>query len=319
MLLKSLDHIFWLGRYLERLDDTARLINATSHLLIDSHKDSQFSWPLLLDVLGQNGAELLSGLPASDLTVEQQVMGFLITDVDSEVSIRAACTALKQNARTVRQLIPRDMWEELNSLDLFLQEHCQQLQGRQHRYRLMNEVSRRCQMVVGVLDGTMLRSDAFDLFNIGRHLERADMTTRIMDVMVLQQLQPTDIKRPRFRWTSILNALGGVESYHYYLAHQNTEVDAVDYLLTYADFPRSIAYCLHRIVASAKGLPHGAAILQRIWQLQDLLKTQSLSELTTGQLHQLIDEIQTGIIELHQVICTPKLEFSTDLSQQMSA
>ncbi|WP_233081066.1 alpha-E domain-containing protein [Rheinheimera soli] len=319
MLLKSLDHIFWLGRYLERLDDTARLINATSHLLIDSHKDSQFSWPLLLDVLGQNGAELLSQLPASDLTVEQQVMGYLITDVDCQVSIRAACTALKQNARTVRQLIPRDMWEELNSLDLFLQEHCQQLQGRQHRYRLMTEVSRRCQMVVGVLDGTMLRSDAFDLFNIGRHVERADMTTRIMDVMVLQQLQPTDIKRPRFRWTSILNALGGVESYHYYLAHQNTEVDAVDYLLTYADFPRSIAYCLHRVAASAKGLPHSAAILQRVWQLQDLLKTQNLSELTTGQLHQLIDQFQTGIIELHQVISTPNLELSKDLSQQMSA
>ena len=319
MLLKSLDHIFWLGRYLERLDDTARLINATSHLLIDSHKDSQFSWPLLLDVLGQNGAELLSQLPPSDLTVEQQVMGFLITDADSEVSIRSACSALKQNARTVRQLIPRDMWEELNSLDLFLQEHCQQLQGRQHRYRLMTEVSRRCQMVVGVLDGTMLRSDAFDLFNIGRHVERADMTTRIMDVMVLQQLQPTDIKRPRFRWTSILNALGGVESYHYYLAHQNTEVDAVDYLLTYADFPRSIAYCLHRVAASAKALPHSAAILQRVWQLQDLLKTQNLSELTTAQLHQLIDQFQTGIIELHQVISTPTLELSPDLSQQMSA
>lgn len=319
MLLKSLDHIFWLGRYLERLDDTARLINATSHLLIDSHKDSQFSWSLLLDVLGQNSVELLSQLPASDLTLEQQVMGFLITDASSQVSIRAACSALKQNARTVRQLIPRDMWEELNSLDLFLQEHCQQLQGRQHRFKLMTEVSRRCQMVVGVLDGTMLRSDAFDLFNIGRHLERADMTTRIMDVMVLQQLQPTDIKRPRFRWTSILNALGGVESYHYYLAHQNTEVDAVDYLLTYADFPRSIAYCLHRVAASAKALPHGAAILQRVWQLQDLLKTQNLAELTTGQLHQLIDQLQTGIIELHQVISTPSIEFSSELSQQMSA
>jgi uncharacterized alpha-E superfamily protein len=319
MLLKSLDHIFWLGRYLERLDDTARLINATSHLLIDSHKDSQFSWPLLLDVLGQDGAQLLSELQPSELTVEQQVMGFLITDVNSQVSIRTACTAMKQNARTVRQLIPRDMWEELNSLDLFLQEHCEQLPGRQHRYRLMTEVSRRCQMVVGVLDGTMLRSDAFDLFNIGRHLERADMTTRIMDVMVLQQLQPNDLKRPKFRWTSILNALGGVESYHYYLAHQQGEVDAVDYLLTYADFPRSIAYCLNRVAASAKGLPHSAAILQQVWQLQALLKTESLTELSTSQLHQLIDQIQSGLMELHQVIFSPVLHSALDQAEQLSA
>jgi uncharacterized alpha-E superfamily protein len=319
MLLKSLDHMFWLGRYLERLDDTARLINATSHLLIDSHKDSQFSWPLLLDVLGQNSAELIRQSGLSTRQTEQQVMGFLITDASSQVSIRSACSALKQNARAVRQLIPRDMWEELNSLDLFLQQHCQQLQGRQHRYSLMTEVSRRCQMVVGVLDGTMLRSEAFDLFNCGRHVERADMTTRIMDVMVLQQLQPTDIKRPRFRWTSILNALGGVESYHYYLAHQNTEVDAVDYLLSYADFPRSIAYCLNRVAASAKALPHAAAILQQVWLQQDLLKSQNLPELTTGQLHQLIDQIQSGIIELHQVISNPKPEFILDHSQQMSA
>ena len=136
---------------------------------------------------------------------------------------------------------------------------------------------------------------------------------------MLQQLQPTQIKRPKFRWTSILNALGGIESYHYYLAQQSGDVDAIDYLLAFADFPRSIAYCLHRVAASAKALPHGAAILQRVWQLQDLLKTQNLAELTTGQLHQLIDQLQTGIIELHQVISTPSIEFSSELSQQMSA
>ena len=317
MLLKSLDHVFWLGRYLERLDDTARLINATSQLLIDSHKDSQVSWPLLIDVLGEDSQQLLAAAARDEgLTTEQQVMQLLLTRAESPLSLRSVSTALKTNARTIRPLLPRDMWEELNALDLFIQAECASLPSRQQRYRLMSEITRRCQMVVGVLDGTMLRSDAFDAFNLGRHLERADMTTRIMDVMVLQQLQPTDIKRPRFRWLSVLNALGGVESYQYYQAQHGGDADAVDYLLGYADFPRSIRYCLNRVAASAKAMPHSTAILQQVWLLQDLIQTEQLGELSTAQLHQLIDHIQSGLILLHQVILAAgSLEHAHNLDQ----
>ena len=125
------------------------------------------------------------------------------------------------------------------------------------------------------------------------------------------------IKRKKFRWTSILNALGGVESYQYYVAHQAADVDAIDYLLTYADFPRSIAYCLNRVAASARGLPHAGAILQQVKQLQALIEDKALPDLSTEQLHQLIDHIQTGITVLHQVICNPSVQFNTE--QQISA
>jgi len=310
MLARSGENIFWLGRYLERLDDTARLVNATSHLLIDSHKDTEFGWPVLLDVMGLDSSHILKeyGLDPKDASqlahIEQAVMQHLISNVESPISIRTACSQLKFNARTIRQLLPRDMWEELNKLDSFVQQQCQTLHGRQQRYQLMTEISRRCQMVLGSVDSVMLRGDAFDLFTVGRHLERADMVTRIMDVMVLQTLQPSLLKRPRFRWISILNALGGVESYHYYLANNATgaEADAIDYLLSYADFPRSVSYCLNRVAASAKGLPDSAATLQHVQQLQALINQQPLTDLSTAQLHELIDQIQAGIIHLHQVL-----------------
>jgi len=310
MLARSGENIFWLGRYLERLDDTARLVNATSHLLIDSHKDTEFGWPVLLDVMGLESEPILAGYGLNQkdhaqlAQIELAVMSHLISSTDSPVSISTACSQLKYNARTIRQLLPRDMWEELNKLDSFVQQHCLQPGGRQQRYQLMTEISRRCQMVIGTVDSVMLRGDAFDLFTVGRHLERADMVTRIMDVMVLQTLQPTQLKRPRFRWISILNALGGVESYHYYLANNATgaDADAIDYLLGYADFPRSVSYCLNRVAASAKGLPDSPAILQHVHQLQHLLNKQALTDLSTAQLHELIDQIQAGIINLHQVL-----------------
>jgi len=323
MLARSVEHIFWLGRYLERLDDTARLVNATSHLLIDSHKDTEFGWPVLLDVMGLDSAEVLGsyGLtaqnPAQLAQIEQAVMHYLISNNDSPISIRTACSQLKYNARTIRQLLPRDMWEELNKLESFVQQHCLTPASRQQRYQLMTEISRRCQMVIGTVDSVMLRGDAFDLFTVGRHLERADMVTRIMDVMVLQTLQPTQLKRPRFRWISILNALGGVESYHYYLANNasGANADAIDYLLSYADFPRSVSYCFNRVAASAKGLPDSPAILQHVHQLQHLLNRQPLTDLSTLQLHELIDQIQAGIIHLHQVL----LGISLIEQQQLTA
>lgn len=323
MLARSVDNIFWLGRYLERLDDTARLVNATSHLLIDSHKDTEFGWPVLLEVMGLNSKQVLTdyGLDAKNrgqlAQVEQAVMTHLISNAQSPISLRNACSQLKYNARTIRQLLPRDMWEEINKLDSFVQEQCIQPGGRQQRYQLMTEISRRCQMVIGTVDSVMLRGDAFDLFTVGRHLERADMVTRIMDVMVVQTLQPTQLKRPRFRWISILNALGGVESYHYYLANNaaGANADAIDYLLGYADFPRSVSYCLNRVAAAAKALPQNPAMLQHIHQLQHLLIQQPLTDLSTVQLHELIDQIQAGIIKLHQVL----FNMTTMDQQQLTA
>ncbi len=323
MLARSVDNIFWLGRYLERLDDTARLVNATSHLLIDSHKDTEFGWPVLLQVMGLDSSEVLAsyGLNPENrqqlAQIEQAVMQHLISNIDSPISIRNACSQLRFNARTIRQLLPRDMWEELNKLDSFVQQQCLQMVSRQQRYQLMTEISRRCQMVIGTLDSVMLRGDAFDLFTSGRHLERADMVTRIMDVMVLQTLQPTQLKRPRFRWISILNALGGVESYQHYIANNvaGAAADAIDYLLCYADFPRSVSYCLHRVAASAKSLPNSAAILDQVHQLQHLISAQEVTELSTAQLHQLIDQIQTGIINLHQVL----VSIATAEQQQLTA
>ena len=98
MLLKSVNHVFWLGRYLERLDDTARLINATSHVLIDSHQDTQFGWPILLEVLGQDSVELLQKFQQGETALslaetERAVMACLINASDSPVSIRATSTA----------------------------------------------------------------------------------------------------------------------------------------------------------------------------------------------------------------------------------
>ncbi|MFP8967999.1 alpha-E domain-containing protein [Pokkaliibacter sp. CJK22405] len=306
MLARVAENVYWMGRYLERIDDTARLINATTNMLIDTHKESLFSWPVLINVLGEDNRRFISESGSS----ERAVMNYLIAASDSPASIRYSCTQVRHNARCVREVIPRDIWEEVNSLNQFMQAECVQASSRRTRYNLMVEVIRRCQMVIGVMDGTMLRDDTYRLFNIGRYLERADMTTRIMDVLILQQLTPAAGLKGRrtFKWKSVLNALGGIESYQRYFAQEDgDEADVVSFLLSYQAFPRSIVYCLDKMQNEAKLLPRADSVLKTIAKLREELESQPMSQLSTHDLHRLIDDLQAGLIDIHTALISDSL------------
>ena len=300
MLARTAENMYWMGRYLERMEGTARLINATTHMLIDSHQDARISWPVLIDVLGEDPQGFIQEGSSSELGV----MHYLIEAEDSPASIRNSCNQLRTNARCVREVIPRDFWEEINSLNLFMQTECTLASSRVRRYSLMVEVVRRCQMVVGVMDGTMLRDDAFCVFNIGRHLERADMTTRIMDTLILQQLTPTEghSSRRQFQWTSLLNALGGTEPYRRYFAQEEGETDVIDFLMSYPEFPRSICFCLQKIESAVKRLPRSDGVLAAIARLRGGVDSEPLVSLSTERLHLLIDQIQARFIDLHSAL-----------------
>lgn len=305
MLARVAQNVYWMGRYLERIDGMARLINATTHMLIDSHQDTRFSWPVLIDVLGEDPGGFIQEGSSS----EMGVMHYLIVADDSPVSLRHSCSQVRTNARCVREVIPRDFWEEINSLHLFVQSECTLASTRGARYSLMVEVVRRCQMVMGVMDATMLRDDTYGLLNIGLYLERADMTTRIMDVLILQQLTPASGRHTRrhFQWSSLLSALGGTESYQRYFAQEEGETDVIDFLLNYAAFPRSVGYCLNKIEQSVRHLPNPETTLATVAKLRKAVDSDSLHGLTTRQLHALIDTVQAGLIELHNVLINDSL------------
>ncbi|BES72153.1 alpha-E domain-containing protein [Marinobacter nanhaiticus D15-8W] len=297
MLARVAENVYWMGRYLERMDDTARLINATTHMLIDSHEDTRMSWPVLIDVLGEEAGGFVQEGSSSELGV----MHYLIVAEDSNASIRHSCAQVRTNARCVREVIPRDFWEEINSLNLFVQSECKLASSRAKRYNLMAQVIRRCQAVVGVMDGTMLRDETYQLFNIGRHLERADMTTRIMDVLILQQLAPTSSPQSRrhFQWSSLLSALGATESYRRYFAQEEGETDVIDFLLTYGPFPRSVIYCMEKIEWEVRDLPNKKDVLKTTAKIRKALDSDPLNTLSTLELHGLIDTVQAGLIDLH--------------------
>ncbi|TBW59585.1 alpha-E domain-containing protein [Marinobacter halodurans] len=306
MLARVAENVYWMGRYLERMDDTARLINATTHMLIDSHEGTRFSWPVLIDVLGED----TEGFVQEGSSSELGVMHYLIVAEDSAASIRHACTQVRNNARCVREVIPREFWEGINSLHLFVQSECKLASSRAKRYNLMAEVIRRCQAVIGVMDGTMLRDDTYGLFNIGRHLERADMTTRIMDVLILQQLAPAAGRQTRrqFEWSSLLNAMGAVESYRRYFTEEPGETDVTDFLLTYGPFPRSVASCLEKIERSARWLPRSEGVLKTIGNIRNALDSEPLHSLNTLGMHKLIDDVQAGLIDLHGALISESLQ-----------
>ncbi|HWS03586.1 MAG TPA: alpha-E domain-containing protein, partial [Gammaproteobacteria bacterium] len=178
MLARVAENLYWMARYLERAEDTARLINATTMMLIDMPRGASFGWEALLTVAGLD--ELFK--KHYEEATETAVMNFLIQDEHNPSSIFACIHLARENTRSFREVLPRESWEWVNELYLYAKAHMNQALDRRKRLEVLTEIIRRRQAVVGLLSGTMSRDEAFQFLRLGRNVERADMTSRVLDV-----------------------------------------------------------------------------------------------------------------------------------------
>ena len=198
-----------MARYLERAEDTARLINATTMMLIDMPRGASFGWEALLTVAGLD--ELFN--THYEEATETAVMSFLIQDECNPSSIFACISMARENTRSFREVLPRESWEWVNELYLYARTHLTKALDRRKRFEVLTEIIRRRQAVVGLLSGTMSRDEAFQFLRIGRNIERADMTTRTLDVSYALNLPREDSQYYDLIWMSTLNALSAYQMY----------------------------------------------------------------------------------------------------------
>jgi uncharacterized alpha-E superfamily protein len=203
------ENVYWLARYLERAENSARLINVNSNLLLDLPPEYRPGWLALIDITGSR--ELFD--KREKRIEERDIVHFLIADLDNPGSILASIRAARENARTLRDVLPNEVWEHLNELFMEIKEELPAALGRRTRFPFLKRIIRAMQTLTGELEGTMSRNDAFTIMLLGRNLERADMTSRIIDVRS-GQLLPADA--PGFRpfdtiqWLNLLPRSAGV-------------------------------------------------------------------------------------------------------------
>ena len=303
MLARVAENLYWMARYLERAEDTARLINATTMLLMDMPRGASFGWEDLLKVVGLDKAfhQLY------DEASETAVMSFLIQDERNPSSIFACVRLARENTRTFREVLPRESWEWVNELYLYTSTHLGHALDRRKRFEVLTEIIRRRQAVVGLLSGTMSRDEGFQFMRLGRNVERADMTSRVLDVSYAINLPYQDsqvalkLNLPDLIWMSVLQALSAHQMYRRHVGVHARGHQVLAFLLNDIQFPRSVRHCLHEIQFALDELP-GAEPMRRLQGMLNLVDRADYHTLATSGLHEFCDDIQARLADLNTVI-----------------
>ena len=177
MLSRVAERVYWIARYIERAENSARLVNAYSNQMLDLPKKFAPGWRQLVEIIG--GGSGFEAHYQSDN--EHNTVSFLVADAFSPSSILTSVSSARENMRTTRELLPTEAWLHCNELYLYVKTHSAEGVPRRGRHAFLKEVIFRCQQLTGLLAGSMSHDVAYDLVCLGRNLERADLTSRIDD------------------------------------------------------------------------------------------------------------------------------------------
>jgi uncharacterized alpha-E superfamily protein len=300
MLSRVAERVYWSARYLERAEDTARLILVRHHSILDLPRSIQPGWELLLDVLGAK--ESFATLPGA--ATEKNIINYVYSERENPTSILSTLTSARENMRTTREVLPSESWERVNSLYLSVARRASKGLPRASRHSALNSVIQSCQQVTGMLAGTMNHDAAYQFVRLGRYLERADMSTRIIDVASAGLAAAGEDALPyqNMLWISVLESLSAYQMYRLSVQANVKPEDVVEFLLRNKNFPRAAAHCLQQIESSMRSLPRHEHAIKVVRSVQRKLKRTNCRELHGQALHDFIDDFQLRLHTLHQAV-----------------
>ena len=301
MLSRVANHIYWMERYLERAENTARLIQVNTHLLLDLPRNVTLGWEPIIDMLSFRDV-FYDLYKEAD---EKSVIKFMVTDTANPGSIINCLAAVRENARIIREIIPSEAWEQINNLYIAAKADGQSVLTRRHRFNCLHRIIVANQTITGLLGGTMLRGEGYAFLRLGRHLERTDMTSRIIDVRsasLLPDLSPEQSAFENIQWMGVLKSLTAYQMYRQEMRIRINRADVLEFLINNRQVPRSLQHGLMQIGKCLLELPNSDSISQQVEALSEELQKLDTHELTQDRLHEVIDDIQLGVVKLHQAI-----------------
>ncbi|RKH93382.1 alpha-E domain-containing protein [Corallococcus sp. AB038B] len=301
MIARIAEHCFWLGRYLERLESVARVLQMTDQLALDADLPADQSWMPALAIFGEREAFAKKHGAKAEADGEK-VQDFLTWEDDNFSSLVATVVMARDNARTIREVVSRECWEVTNELYHFLTGEAGRAEYAASRFGFYQHIRRMVQLCLGFLDSTMLHDTPQEFIWLGVMLERTGQTSRLLDVHhhIFSEMKHTHRVVETALWLSLLRACSGFEPFM--KSHQGRVTgDAVAaFLLFEPRFPRSVRHCLesawrylgHLCPVVGRGQP-GEECLNRLVPLVEQLKPQTL-EAEDASVHALLTRMVEG-------------------------
>ena len=297
MLSRVADSIYWMSRYVERAENVARFVDVTLNLMLDMPDGSQHQWQPLIDTTGDTA----DYAKRYGLATQANVFHFLTFDTENPNSIVSCLRTARENARSIREIISSEMWEQINQFYLTVNSATAAQDAFQNATEFFDKVKLTSHLFAGVTDATMTHGEAWHFCQLGRLLERADKTSRILDVKYYLLLPAaSDIGTPYddIQWAAVLRSASAFEMYRKKHGHI-TPTGVVDFLLLDSEFPRAIQKCLnnargalHAISGTPAGMFRNQAE-QLLSQLCSELAFANVDDIIAAGLHEYLDALQT--------------------------
>jgi len=298
LLSRVADSIYWMSRYIERAENVARFVEVNQNLMLDFPVESiGHQWrPLVATTGDQVQFAARYGEPS-----RENVLEFLTFDRRSANSIISCLSAARENARVTREIITSTMWEQLNTFYLLV--HAAAADHRVLPDDFFARVRAASHLFTGITDATMSHGEAWHFCRLGRQLERADKTTRILDLkyyFLLPALDEVGTPVDDLVWTAVLRSASALEMYR--KRHGRIAPDGVvDFLVLDREFPRAVHHCLiaaedsvHAIAGTPSGTFRNLAE-QRLGQVRSELAYAAVEDIIAGGLHQFLDGLQAKL------------------------
>lgn len=297
MLSRVANSIYWMARHIQRAENIARFIEVTQNLILDQPDSTVDQWEPLVRATGDEEyfAEHYGDFTASN------VCQFLTFDSDYHSSVLTSITNARENARSVREAISSEAWEAINSLYHFVRkaegEKIDQLD-----VSFYMEIVQNSYLLNGILDGTMIRGTGWRFAHVGRMIEQADKTSRILDVKYFTLLRNvTDVNTTidDLLWSAVLRSVSAFEMFRKQY-HALTVERVVEFLVLNNDFPRAIGYCVLRLKSSLLKIegpmdPGANPVIAEVDALIDRIAANDAESIINSGLHEFIDFVQGSL------------------------
>jgi uncharacterized alpha-E superfamily protein len=307
MLSRVADSLYWMSRYIERAENNARIADVNLQMLLDltnpKESDSQQQWDPIISSLEEN--ELFASL--YEKPDGKAVIDFVSLQKKNRNSIHSCLTLARENARTTSEQVSSEMWEQINRLYLFVKSDAAKKLVRNSPYEFFKRIILGSHLFQGITDATMTHGEGWDFIRIGRLLERADCTSRILDVkyhILLPSGERVGGNVDTIQWMSVLKSCSALEAYRKIYVGQVAPWRVAEFLITHSAFPRSIRFsvdcfdaALHHISGSNETKYANEA--ERLsGRLRSDLDYITIGDIFKFGLHEYLESIQKRLVEI---------------------
>lgn len=299
LLARYAECLFWLARYVERVENLARILDVNETFSRDSRGDQ--NWRSVVQLFADQ--ERFSR--RYDTIDADTVLDFYVRDVTNHTSIVSAMRAARENARTLRPMISTEMWTQLNVFYNRLSGLTADELAPGRRARLFGEIKEACQTHAGITEGTLYQDQGWHFYQMGRFLERADQTTRLLDMKYHLLLpKPSDVSSylDVSQWNALLRSVAGYHAYRRVHPRGISPARVAGFLLLDKRFPRSVHLCIRQVevllseLKARYALRGGQGAAEELDGLRGLLDSLGIARILAEGLHEFLDSVQLRLI-----------------------